>query len=180
MQTDEKFKLVKKSLIDITKFDSVLREYEFPDIVVEAEISEAAYAQLKRQRMMTIIKQPETADIGYVIPQNVMAVGKAQEYANSYEQSRKLFEDISKNKNRHIALYALPLSNITRVYFKTNLRELHSMARHREDAAAQWEIREMQKATDTLAKEKMPLSTMLLCGKDTFDNNYNHVFGTQG
>jgi len=176
MSEEDKKRLVLKTLKNITKHDAVLREYEFPDIFVEAELSEAAYAQLKRQRMMTLIKQPETRDLGVIVPQNVRDVGMAEQYQNSYDMSRKLFDNITTSKGRHVALYALPLSNVTRVYFKTNLRELHSMARHREDKAAQWEIRQMQTNTDELARKIIPLSTLLLCGKDGFEKRYDELF----
>ncbi len=173
---DIKYNLIKKALTDIQKHDSVFREFEFMDFTFEAEISEAAYAQLKRQRIMTLVKQPETSDIGCVVPLNVQKAGQTQAYQDSYAESRKLFNEISSDLGRHVALYALPLSSTTRVYFKTNLRELHSMARHREDKFAQWEIRQMQISAGDIARDLCPLSTMLLCGKDKFDGKYEAIF----
>jgi len=171
-----RYNLIKKALADITKHDSVFREFEFLDFTFEAEISEAAYAQLKRQRIMTLIKQPETSSIGCVIPLNVEKAGQTIAYQDSYVESRDLYNEILSDLGKHVALYALPLSNITRVYFKTNLRELHAMARHREDKFAQWEIRQMQISAGDIARQLCPLSTMLLCGKDKFDDKYNSIF----
>lgn len=168
--------LIKKALIDIQKHDSVFREFEFLDFTFEALISEAAYAQLKRQRIMTLIKQPELDDIGYIVPLNVAKTGQTEAYRDSYYESRELFNKLVPEVGRHAALYSLPLSNVTRAYFKVNLRELHSMARHREDCFAQWEIRTMQTKAGDIVRELCPLSTQLLCGKDTFEAKYKGLY----
>jgi len=173
---ETKSNLVKKALVDIQKHDSVFREFEFLDFTFEALISEAAYAQLKRQRIMTLIKQPETEDLGYVVPLNVAKAGQAEAYKDSYHESRELFSKLIPEVGRHVALYSLPLSNVTRTYFKVNLRELHSMARHREDCFAQWEIRNMQTKAGDIVRELCPLSTQLLCGKDKFDGKYKNLY----
>jgi flavin-dependent thymidylate synthase len=173
---ETKNNLIKKALTDIQKHDSVFREFEFLDFTFEALLSEAAYAQLKRQRIMTLIKQPETEDLGYVIPLNVAKAGQTEAYKDSYYESREFFNKLVPKVGRHVALYALPLSNITRTYFKANLRELHSMARHREDCFAQWEIRNMQTKAGDIVRDLCPLSTQLLCGKDKFEGKYKNLY----
>ena len=125
---------------------------------------------------MTLFKQPETDETtGLVVPKNVMAVGKSEAYQESFQKSWELYKKMLPELGRHAALYVKSLSSVTRAYFKVNLRELHSMARHREDKFAQWEIRQMQKTADALAKQVYPLSTMLLCGKDMYDQKYVEV-----
>ena len=64
-----------------------------------------------------------------------------------------------------------------RALLRVNLRELYHISRLREDASAQWEIREVAAEMSRLAKKAMPLSGLLLGGKDAYPEFYARVFG---
>jgi thymidylate synthase ThyX len=59
---------------------------------------------------------------------------------------------------------------------KLNARELYHLARLRADAHAQWDIRELSEKMLKQARKVMPLTLMMACGKDSFDNIYKKVF----
>ena len=73
--------------------------------------------------------------------------------------------------------YVLTNAHRRRALLRVNLRELYHISRLREDAAAQWEIREVAADMSRLAKKAMPLSGLLLGGKDAYPELYARVFG---
>ncbi|MBP1661469.1 MAG: putative alternative thymidylate synthase, partial [Candidatus Aminicenantes bacterium] len=73
--------------------------------------------------------------------------------------------------------YVLTNAHRRRVLLKVNLRELYHISRLREDATAQWEIRRVSAEMDRLAAKVMPLSCLLLGGKDAYPGIYARVFG---
>ena len=64
-----------------------------------------------------------------------------------------------------------------RVLLKVNARELYHISRLREDATAQWDIRSVAGEMSRLAREVMPLTCLLLGGKDTYPDRYKDIFG---
>jgi thymidylate synthase ThyX len=52
-----------------------------------------------------------------------------------------------------------------------NLRELYHFVRLRSDVHAQTEIRRISDSLVSVMKERYPLVTALLCGKDGFDKS---------
>jgi len=57
LNTQEREAIIKKSLEYLEFYDAVPREFEFGFLVFEIVISAAAFAQLKRHRLMTLISQ---------------------------------------------------------------------------------------------------------------------------
>ncbi|HEB36765.1 MAG TPA: hypothetical protein ENI18_13150, partial [Candidatus Aminicenantes bacterium] len=60
---------------------------------------------------------------------------------------------------------------------KVNARELYHISRLREDATAQWDIRRTAGAMSRLAKKVMPLTCLLMGGKDSYSKIYKDIFG---
>jgi hypothetical protein len=73
--------------------------------------------------------------------------------------------------------YILTNAHRRRVLLKVNSRELYHISRLREDATAQWDIRETTSQMHALADEVMPLVCLLLGGKDGYPEIYKSVFG---
>lgn len=73
--------------------------------------------------------------------------------------------------------YVLVNGHRRRALFNVNLRELYHLSRLREDATAQWEIRELSAKMSALARKTMPLAAMLLGGKDAYPRRYEKLFG---
>ncbi len=176
MSLEKRAEIVKKSLLNISAHDSLPRAFEDIYLSFEAEISEACYAQLKRHRPMTLIKQSDQPSSDIVVPKNVIDVGNEEVFYAVQENATETFFKIAKEYGRDVATYVLPLQNKVRVEATLNLRELHWLARHREDAHAQWEVKELANNVCDLAREIYPLGTMLLCGKDKFKEVYNKLF----
>ena len=75
------------------------------------------------------------------------------------------------------AAYVLTNAHRRRVLLKVNVRELYHISRLREDPTAQWEIRQIAGRMSDLARKEMPLSCLLLGGKEQFPALYQKVFG---
>jgi thymidylate synthase ThyX len=73
--------------------------------------------------------------------------------------------------------YVLTNAHRRRVLLKVNARELYHISRLREDATAQWDIRDIAARMSALAKKVMPLTCLLLGGKDLYPETYRRVFG---
>jgi hypothetical protein len=73
--------------------------------------------------------------------------------------------------------YVLTNAHRRRALLKVNLRELYHISRLREDATAQWEIRRLAVGMSRLAKKAMPLTGLMLGGKDAYRDIYGRVFG---
>jgi thymidylate synthase ThyX len=58
-----------------------------------------------------------------------------------------------------------------------NARELYHISRLREDAHAQWDIQNVSREMSKLAKKKLPLTFMLIGGKDKYPEIYKSVYG---
>ena len=76
-----------------------------------------------------------------------------------------------------MAQYVLTNSHQRRVLVTIDARELYHMARLREDAAAQWDIRDIAGRMIEQARHVMPLTLTLACGKDNYPKVYEDLFG---
>ncbi len=57
------------------------------------------------------------------------------------------------------------------------IEELKKNSPPREDTTAQWDIRRTAGAMSRLAKEVMPLTCLLIGGKDSYSEIYEIIFG---
>jgi thymidylate synthase ThyX len=60
---------------------------------------------------------------------------------------------------------------------RVNLRELYHIARLRDDAHAQWDIRNISRAMVAETKKVIPYACELIGGKDRYNAIYETVFG---
>ncbi len=79
-------------------------------------------------------------------------------------------------KDRDAAAYVLTNAHRRRVIFKCNARELYHLSRLREDAHAQWDIRNISSAMSAEAKKIMPLAMLAIGGKDKYQDIYSGIF----
>jgi thymidylate synthase ThyX len=73
--------------------------------------------------------------------------------------------------------YVLTNAHRRRTLLKVNAREFYHISRLREDATAQWDIRRTAGAMSRLAREVMPLTCLLIGGKDSYPEVYEDIFG---
>ena len=166
----------KQALEHISEFDALPREFEFSDnLKYELIISASNFAQLKRHRLMTLLPQDYNPELGYTIPESIKRTGIEDELIKVLDQSTELYYNFKKKYNK-TAEYCLTNAHRRRVLVSVNPREIYHISRLREDAHAQWDIRETAHDMLKLAKEQAPLTFMLACGKDKFAKVRGEVY----
>ncbi|MCK4766130.1 MAG: FAD-dependent thymidylate synthase [Candidatus Aminicenantes bacterium] len=169
----------KRIFLDLFKnmefFDTPPRQFELPDITFQAVISASNFAQLKRHRIATLIAGDYKIELGNIIPESIRDCGLEGEFREIIEKTDALYLKLKEEYNE-AADYVLTNSHCRMVIMKMNLREVYHFIRLRDDVHTQWEIRHL--AGEILAKlrEIMPYSTMLLCGKSNFVQEYENIY----
>ncbi len=157
-------------------YDFPQREFEYISLTFDLIVSASCFAQLKRHRMATLTTQEYNPELGVTIPPSVEEIGVKKEFMDIIEETNSVFSRLQEKMDVG-AEYVLTNAHRKRVLLKVNARELYHIARLREDATAQWDIREVTGEMSRLAREKMPLTGLLLGGKDAYPGMYEKVFG---
>jgi flavin-dependent thymidylate synthase len=157
-------------------FDSPLREFEHVSMAFELVVSASCYAQLKRHRMSTQTIQGYDPALGITVPPALTEVGLAGELEEFAARCEELYTR-ALDQAPPAAAYALTNAHRRRVLMTANLRELYHLIRLREDHHAQWDIRALATEIRRATEERMPLGSLLLCGKDGYVERYEKVFG---
>lgn len=157
-------------------FDTPPRALEHVSLTYEVTLSASAYAQLKRHRMATQTLQDYDPSLGLTVPPAVVEVGLRDDLERHAARAAALCETIREHA-RDAAAYVLVNAHRRRVLLSTNLRELYHIMRLRQDAHAQWDIRNVAASMRARAEEVMPLGALLLCGKDGYGKRYEQIFG---
>ncbi len=157
-------------------YDFPLREFEHPDLTFELVVSASCYAQLKRHRMATMTAQPYDPGLGVTVPPSVGEIGAAPEFLEAAAATEEAHTRL-KAAVGPAADYILTNAHRRRVLLKINARELYHVSRLREDASAQWDIRRLAGDMSALARKAMPLTCLMLGGKDAYPETYRRVFG---
>ena len=128
--------------------------------------------------MSTIISQEYNPQLGVTIPPSIKAIGEEKKFKDVMRQTQNAYEQIRK-KTPQAAAYVLTNAHRKRVLMKLNAREMYHLARLRADAHAQWDICNLTKKMLRQAKEAMPLTLMMACGKDNFPAMFKKTFPGQ-
>jgi thymidylate synthase ThyX len=176
MSRKKRIELFKQTCQFMELYDVAPREFECAQLTYALHVSSACFGQLKRHRVATLICQEYDPDLGYTIPESVEAVGEAKQLARIMEQTEELYYRIEK-KHSGAGSYILTNAHRKRVLLGVNLRELYHISRLREDSTAQWDIRDKAHRMSRLAKKVMPVSTLLLAGKEDYPRVYYKLFG---
>jgi len=123
-------------------------------------LSATAYAQLKRHRLCTRLVSVYDPILGVTVPQSISDAGLEEEFLKGTEEAEKTAGTLEE-----LYPYMLTNANRRRVILSMNGRELHHFSRLREDAHAQWDIREIAHRMMLILKEKAPLTFMISGGK---------------
>ncbi len=158
---------MKAAFANLQAHDAVLREMENVDLQFELILSSSCFAQLKRHRMSTIIAQEYNPQLGVTMPPSIKAIGQQKHFMEIMRKTQNAFEQI-KAKAPAAAAYVLTNAHRKRVLMKFNAREMYHLARLRSDAHAQWDIRDLTNKMLRQARNVMPLTLMMACGKDNF------------
>lgn len=175
MRDEERMEWIKTSLQHMEFFDSVLREFEHVDLTYDLVISATCFAQLKRHRMATLTAQSYEPQLGVTVPPSVEGIGAREAFMEVMDRTNEVFRRLKK-KTEKGAEYILTNAHRKRVLLKVNARELYHISRLREDATAQWDIRHVAAEMTRLAKASLPLTFLLIGGKDQYPEIYRDVF----
>jgi hypothetical protein len=126
--------------------------------------------------MATLTCQAYDPSLGVTVPDSVKAVGAEGGFRDLIDRTDEVHAKLAKTVGP-AADYVLTNAHRRRTLLKLNVRELYHLSRLREDATAQWEIRDVAGAMSRLARKAMPLTCLLLGGKDAYPDIYRRVFG---
>lgn len=176
LNVKEKKDLLKTAFQHMEFYDFPLREFEYPSLTYDMIISATCFAQLKRHRMATLTTQKYNPELGVTVPPSVKEANMEQDFMGIMEETEKAYH-LLEEKMEYGAEYILTNAHRRRVLLKINARELYHISRLREDATAQWDIRWTVAEISRLAKKAMPLTCLLLGGKDAYPETYENLFG---
>jgi flavin-dependent thymidylate synthase len=172
----EKKEIIKTALRHMEFYDFPPREFEYADLTFSLLVSASCFAQLKRHRMATLTAQDYDPALGVTMPPTIEAIGADREFRELIVRTNETYATLLP-KTGPAAAYVLTNAHRRRALLKVNVRELYHISRLREDPTAQWEIREIVGRMTDLARKEMPLSCLLLGGKDRYPDLYKKVFG---
>lgn len=175
MSDEERMEWVKTSLQHMESFDAVLREFEHVVLTYELVVSATCFAQLKRHRMATLTAQSYDPQLGVTVPPSVDAVGARNMFMEIMDRTKAVCERLREKAGKG-AEYILTNAHRKRVLLKVNARELYHISRLREDATAQWDIRGVAAEMSRQAQAALPLTFLLIGGKDRYPEIYRKVF----
>jgi len=175
MSPPQRLTVIKTALRHLRPYDSVLREFEYGELVFELTVSASCFAQLKRHRMATLTAQDYDPSLGVTIPPSLGEVGMDKSFRELIARTEEVYGTL-RERTGEAATYVLTNAHRRRVILKVNARELYHIARLRADRHAQWDIRELTLKMLAKAREAMPLTFLLATGKDGFAELYNKIF----
>ena len=176
ISSEERTEFLKSAFKYMEFYDTPLREFEYVSLTYDLIISASCFAQLKRHRMATLTAQQCNLELGVTVPLYIEEIGSKKEFMEMMEETNHVYSLLKENID-HGAEYLLTNAHRRRVSLKVNARELYHVSRLREDATAQWDIRRTADEMSRLAKEVMPLTFLLIGGKDVYPDVYKKVFG---
>jgi flavin-dependent thymidylate synthase len=168
--------LVRRAFDRMEFYDFPLREFEHADLAYDLVVSASCFAQLKRHRMATLTWQRYDPALGVTVPPSVREIGAEKEFRGVIDRTEAAHAVLAKAVGP-AADYVLTNAHRRRALIKLNVRELYHVSRLREDESAQWEIRSVASEMSRLARKALPLSSLLLGGKDAYPELYARVFG---
>jgi len=172
----DKRALVEQTFKHMEFYDFPLREFEYPNLTYDLVVSASCFAQLKRHRVATMTAQNYNPGLGVTVPPSIEEIGAKKEFMEIIEETNRVYS-LLREKMECGTEYVLTNAHRRRVLLQVNARELYHISRLREDATAQWDIRGISGEMSRLAQEKMPLTCLLLGGKDVYPSLYQGVFG---
>lgn len=171
MEQADKWKAFLEIYKRMERHSAAPRGFEMPEVAYELIGSASFFAQLKRHRIATILPQAYDPSLGCTMPDNVEKAGLASKFTEVMDRTTDFHYrlHVDCNLSRAVSEYVLTQAHRRRVLVKMNARQLYAFSRQREDGHAQWEIRKVANELIRSAKQIMPMTLALACGKDMFD-----------
>ncbi len=167
LAAEARSKLWDRFFAGIQPWSKMPRAFELADFTLELSISESCWAQFKRHRVGTLIRQKRPGAASPVIPEPIRAVGREERWMELLNGVSDLRANLTA-RSPHLAGYARTNADRVKVLVKMNLREIYHLVRLRSDAHAQWEINRLSHLIENSLKTLAPEATAFLCGKSEF------------
>jgi len=173
LSAEDRLQLVRGTLAHLSAFDGLPRAFEEAAFRFEIVIDASALAQLKRHRMSTQHWGPYDPELGVTLPPEIEAVGESVSFGALMDRTAEVYAELCRSlagrgQPTDAAAYALTNAHRRRVSVTMNLREVYHFSRLREDAHAQWAIRQIAGDISALVRQVAPATAALLAGKDGF------------
>ena len=127
--------------LDLDDHDQPPREFELAEYVFEVTLDYGALRELRRHRMMTLLRRPLSALGGYDIPKSIIDAGLSETFIRAISSVTDLHQEIIAAGLEKVAQYAVCHAHRQTVRVKANLRQLRNMARLRTSPKAHYGIR---------------------------------------
>ncbi len=151
----------------IRPWSKMPRAFELADFTFELAMSESCWAQFKRHRVGSVIRQKHPGSNLCVMPEVIAAAGRSPRWEELLPQVLSLKKELAA-VSADLAGYACLNADRVKVLVKMNLRELYHLIRLRCDEHAQWEINVLAHAIAAKLRKLAPQATDWLCGKSEF------------
>lgn len=152
---------------DIRPWSKMPRAFELADFSFELNMTESCWAQFKRHRVGSVIRQKHPSSHLCVMPEVIEAAGRSPQWQELLPQVSKLKKALAAVSD-DLACYARLNADRVKILVKMNLRELYHLIRLRCDEHAQWEINILAHAIAAKLRTLAPQATDWLCGKSEF------------
>ncbi len=167
----ERRRFLSKAHSYLEAHESLRRELELGYFIFSVTLSASAFAQLKRHRISTIIKQNYQPRLGFTTPAMITDAGGEAIFFEAIERAEVFYAKVKEKlppANHKAAQYVLTNAHRRRVIFQANARELTHLSRLRLDKHAQWDIRRLSGRMLDMAAEACPALMQFACGRDEF------------
>ena len=140
MSSEDKQEIFDRSFGDLGDHDALVRESELVDYTFEFVLDYGAYRELKRHRMMSNLPQPLTVDLGYQVPDLLVAAGLKEQFQEAVAQAESAFRAVH-SYSPLVSQYLVTHAHYRRVLSKMNLRECYHLFKLRTSELAHFAIR---------------------------------------
>jgi len=163
MSPDAREELFAKYLGKMGKFDYPQRELEHIQLTFEIVMDYGAFRDLQRHRIATQTVPLFTTDLGYDVPEDIIASGCGEKYRAAMDEAKRVF-DLVREKLPIQAQYIVPLGYRRRFLITMNLREIHHFVKTRTTSLAHESYRKIAYQIFEETGRKYPLlSKYIVC-----------------
>lgn len=155
LSREEKASIVESAASKLDQFDHLIEPFRAVRYKFQLKISEAAWHQLLRHRMINFNAYKPTIENGYTVPPNVEKAGCVDVLKRAIDESEKLYMELSE-KLPNVCPYIVTNAHRRIVLMDTDLWAFDHFANLRCTPEAQWDIRNISYKMLDLIKEKTP------------------------
>lgn len=163
MSVSEKEKVLESYLCEMGDFDYPMREFEHESFSFDIVMDYGAFRDLQRHRICTQTSPIFSSDLGYDVPEDIVAAGVETEYRLAMEKACEVYNKV-REKYPVEAQYLLPLGFRKRFLISMNLREICHFVKLRSTPMAHESYRGIARDIYKIMNLKFPmLAKYIIC-----------------